>query len=233
MQKKRYAIVGVSNRALSMFMDPILKDYADCSELVAMLDKDQARLTRYNQSRGLAIPEYLPEQFDRMIAETKPDVVIVACHDGLHHHYIIGALKHDLDVVSEKPLTIDAEKCAAIARAEAAGKGKVRVTFNYRYGPQSTKIKELIAAGKIGHIDSVDLNWYLDTYHGGSDPLLRDELFRGPDLTAPVARQADLNDGIEAVLTGVAIHRSITEGQSIKLEEMREKVFGDLESVNV
>jgi len=166
--KKRYAVVGMSNRGIHLFVNEMLDTYKDYAELVAMLDKDRGRMKRYNDSRNLDIPVYMPDEFDEMIKQTRPDVVIVTCHDAMHHHYIIKTLEHNLDVISEKPLTTDEEKCAAIVAAEAASKGKVTITFNYRYAPYATKIRELIKAGKVGRIVSVDLNWYIDTYHGSS-----------------------------------------------------------------
>ena len=168
MARKRYVVVGVSNRAIYLFMDSIRETYKDHAELVGMLDKARSRMDWYNEQRKTDLPCFLPDQFGQMIEQTKPDVVIVACQDGMHHHYIIESLKRDLDVIVEKPLTIDQEKCAALAQAEAKSKGKVIVTFNYRYSPAATKIRELIADGKIGKVVSMDLNWYLDTYHGSS-----------------------------------------------------------------
>ena len=111
---------------------------------------------------------YAPDDFDRMVRETRPDVIVVTCHDAMHHHYVIQALKHDLDVIVEKPLTTDEAKCVAIVKAQARSRGRVRVTFNYRYTAATTKIRELIAAGRIGRVVSVDLNWTLDTWHGSS-----------------------------------------------------------------
>jgi len=61
-----------------------------------------------------------------------------------------------------------AEDCRRILEAEAASRGKVIVTFNYRYNPIHARIKEMILEGKLGRIVSVDLNWYIDTYHGAS-----------------------------------------------------------------
>ena len=40
------------------------------------------------------------------------------------------------------------------------------MTFNYRYSPHRAKIWELLRAGEIGDITSVDFHWYLDTSHG-------------------------------------------------------------------
>ncbi len=167
-KRKRYAVVGISNRAKGMYMNPIRDTYRNVAEIVALVDKDRTRMAAYNEAYKTDFPCYTGEEFDRMAAERKPDAVIVACQDGMHHHYIIQALKHDLDVISEKPLTIDEEKCAALVKAQKASKGKVTLTFNYRYAPSATRIRELIETGRIGKVVSVDLNWYLDTYHGSS-----------------------------------------------------------------
>ncbi|SFE34371.1 Oxidoreductase family, NAD-binding Rossmann fold [Paenibacillus algorifonticola] len=103
-----------------------------------------------------------------MVAETKPDVIIVAGRDDTHAQYLIAALKHDLDAITEKPMVTTGEDSRRVIEAEKASKGSVIVTFNYRYAPIHTKIKEIVQEGKLGRITSIDLNWYLDTYHGSS-----------------------------------------------------------------
>ena len=40
------------------------------------------------------------------------------------------------------------------------------MTFNYRYSPPRTQIKELLDAGVIGEVLSVDFHWLLNTHHG-------------------------------------------------------------------
>jgi len=166
--KKRYAIVGASHRTMKMFMGPLLETYRDVGELVALVDVDIERIARLNAVFQADVPAYHADDFDRMVAERTPDVVIVACMDAAHHTYIIRALEHDLDVISEKPLTTDEVKCRVILAAEKKSRGRVTVTFNYRYSPKATRIRELLAHGVVGRVVNVDLNWHLDTYHGAS-----------------------------------------------------------------
>lgn len=103
-----------------------------------------------------------------MIKETKPDCIIVVSRDNTHIDYILKALEHDVDVITEKPMVTTANDAAKVMEAEKISKGKVTVAFNYRYSPYHRKIKELVLEGKIGRVTSVDLNWYIDTYHGAS-----------------------------------------------------------------
>src|SRR5690625_7808523 len=92
----------------------------------------------------------MAHEFDDMIATEKPDIVIVTSVDRTHHTYIVRALELGCDVITEKPMTIDAEKTQEIIDAIDRTGNEVRVTFNYRYAPHNTKIREIIRDGVIG-----------------------------------------------------------------------------------
>ena len=168
--KKRYAVCGVSWRAIHTWIPPICRQFADRSEVVGLLDIDPLRfeVCRREVPETAGVPTFMPEEFEKMIAETRPDAVIVACRDCFHVDYILGALKHDLEVIAEKPMTTNMEDAIRVYEAERNSKGKVICTFNYRYTPQHRMIKELVLAGKVGRITHVDLNWYIDIRHGSS-----------------------------------------------------------------
>ena len=167
--KKRYAIVGTGGRA-AMYVEAVVDTYADYAELVGLCDLSQVRMDYYNRElaqRGFApIPTYAAADFDRMLAEAKPDVVIVTTMDSTHHEYIIRAMEAGCDVICEKPMTIDAEKARAILDAIERTGRELRVTFNYRYAALSTKVRELLMQGLIGRTFHVNFQWLLDTYHG-------------------------------------------------------------------
>ena len=138
MNKKRYAVCGVSARAINMWIKPIYEIFSDVAEFVGMLDLDPLRfeICRKAFPQAKDVPAYKPEEFDKMIAETKPDCVFVVCTDRYHVEYILKALEKDLDVVTEKPMTTNAEDALRVCEAEKKSKGKVVCTFNYRYEPQ-------------------------------------------------------------------------------------------------
>ena len=70
------------------------------------------------------------------------------------------------DVICEKPMTTDAGKARAIFDAIESTGRSLRVTFNYRYAPANSKLRQLLAAGTIGRPLHVDFSWLLDTSHG-------------------------------------------------------------------
>ena len=169
-RRKRLAIVGCGGRA-KMFVDAIAGTYAGHHELVALCDVSQVRMAWHNARLAEeydlpAVPTYMADEFARMIRETQAETVIVTSMDSTHHHYIVAAMELGCDVICEKPMTIDAEKTHAIFDAIERTGRTLRVTFNYRYAPISTKVRELLMSGVVGRPLHVNFQWVLDTFHG-------------------------------------------------------------------
>ncbi|KAI0474100.1 NAD-binding Rossmann fold oxidoreductase family protein [Xylariaceae sp. FL0804] len=168
--RKRYALVGTGARAI-FYYTAIATTYAATSRLVGFCDTNRTRM-RYANARlealgHGAVPAFAAADFDRMVAETAPDEVIVTSIDRTHDVYIVRALELGCGVVTEKPMTIDAPRCARILAAAAVpGRPRVRVAFNYRYAPHNTAVAALLRAGAIGTVTSVHFEWLLDTRHG-------------------------------------------------------------------
>ena len=165
----RYAIIGCGARH-RLFRNALTGDYAAAHQLVALCDANPLRLAlsvAEARAAGGAPQGYGAAEFAQMVAETRPDCVIICTPDHLHAPYILKALAAGCDVICEKPLTMDAEQIARIARAQHDSGRRVRVAFNYRYAPARVQIRRLLAGGAIGRITSVDFRWHLDRAHGG------------------------------------------------------------------
>ncbi len=170
MAKKRYAVCGVSGRAIGMYIKPMLERFSHCAELVALLDIDPLRFKVCKEQAPASkdVPEYLNTEFDKMIAEQKPDAILVVSMDCTHVEYIVRGLEKGLDVICEKPMTTNTADALRVLEAEKKSTGKVICTFNYRYAPIHRKLREMVLEGKIGRVTHVDLNWYIDIHHGAS-----------------------------------------------------------------
>jgi predicted dehydrogenase len=161
---KKYAFAGASGRGTTMYAEPLSKDFKDVAEIVGAFDINIKRCEVMRRKTALSFPIF--DDFDRMIKETSPDVVIVTTVDRYHHEYIIRSLKAGCDVITEKPMTIDEDKCNAIMEAEQQTGKKVIVTFNVRFSPFATRLKQLMMEGSVGKVLSVHFEWMLDTRHG-------------------------------------------------------------------
>ena len=167
-ERKRYAIVGVGSRS-RMYTKAIAQTYRKHGELVGVCDTNAARIALCNHSLPAGhseLPAFAPGEFGKMIAQTHPDVVVVTSIDVTHSDYIVAAMRAGCDVITEKPLTIDQARCTAILETVRDTGRELTVTFNYRYAPPRSHVKELLAGGAIGDILSLDFHWMLDTRHG-------------------------------------------------------------------
>ncbi|MCP2635943.1 Gfo/Idh/MocA family oxidoreductase [Microbacterium sp. HD4P20] len=169
MSHRRYALIGAGHRA-QMYVDALIGPYADDAELVAICEPNPVRAQYYVDritAAGHDAPAvYAPADLERMISAERVDRTIVCARDDLHAELIVRSLDAGADVVVEKPLTIDAPSAAAIEDAIARTGREVVITFNYRYSPRNSALRQVIQDGTIGQVTSIDFSWMLDTKHG-------------------------------------------------------------------
>jgi len=169
-KKKKYVLIGTGGRC-RCFIEGIYGPHKDKSELLALCDMSQTRLDFTNQMiknelGGKLLPTYLHTDFEKMLDKHKPDCVIVTTVDRTHHEYMITAMRKGYDVLTEKPMTVDAEKVQALLDVQKETGKSIRVAFNYRYAPCHSQIKELILDGVVGEVTSIHFEWLLNTVHG-------------------------------------------------------------------
>ncbi|TWD79984.1 oxidoreductase family protein [Kribbella amoyensis] len=166
---QRYAVAGTGSRARD-YVRALLRDHADVADLVALLDPNPGRLAYHDRLAGEfgrpGLPQYDVAGLERMIQEQSVDRVLVASPDHTHADVVARILRAGADVIVEKPLTIDPAGTRRIVEAMTDSGRSVVVTFNYRYSPRNSALRELIADGAVGQVTSVEFQWVLDTRHG-------------------------------------------------------------------
>ncbi|MEZ3180939.1 Gfo/Idh/MocA family oxidoreductase [Streptomyces pimonensis] len=164
---RRYAIIGLGHRA-QLYVDALLGEWSDTGTLVAFCDTNGTRMAYYNQLlRTTGRPEapcHTPDGLDTVLAVA--DAVIVTTVDAAHADYVCAALDAGVDVIVEKPMATTADDCARIAAAAERSGARLIVTFNYRYSPRNTAVREVLASGRVGEVTVVHFEWMLDTVHG-------------------------------------------------------------------
>ncbi|WNZ07828.1 Gfo/Idh/MocA family oxidoreductase [Streptomyces sp. 11x1] len=171
LQPRRAAVVGLGARA-RMFTEALTGRFAERIELVGLCDPNAHRMAVHNawiaaDHPGRApVPAYAAGEFEEMLRRERVDLVVVCGVDRTHDHYIVRALEAGCDVVTEKPMTTDAERARRVLDACRRTGREVRVAFNYRYNPLHCAVRELLASGEIGEVGSVHFEWLLDLRHG-------------------------------------------------------------------
>lgn len=159
----RYGIVGLGHRA-QMYVDALGGEWRDTGRIVAFCDPNRTRMAYHKDRLGVPVRFYRPDEFPAMLDTV--DAVIVTSVDATHADYVVAALDAGRNVIVEKPLTIDEDGCARIAAAAANSDARLVVTFNYRYSPRNSTVREVLASGRIGRVTAVHFEWFLDTIHG-------------------------------------------------------------------
>lgn len=165
---RRYAVYGTGSRA-GMYIDAMLGPHADVAVPVAWCDSNDVRMAHYDErarAHGLRPRHARPDELAGMLDEQRVDALIVCSPDHTHSGAVATALRAGVDVICEKPLTIDAAGLAQIQSALDATPANLTVTFNYRYSPRNSALRQVIADGRIGRVTSVHFEWLLDTVHG-------------------------------------------------------------------
>ncbi len=119
------------------------------SELVAVASRDLAR------GRAWAWKREVPHAFgsyDEMLASNVIDAVYIPLPNSLHQEWSIRALQQHKHVLCEKPLASNAAQAGEMIRVATASGVKLMEGFMYRFHPEWTRVRQLIADGAIGEV---------------------------------------------------------------------------------
>ena len=165
--ERRVAIVGTGSRA-QLFNRGLAK--RDQYTVAALCDPSPTRMAYHNrlltEAGKNAATLWSPDTFADMLSKEHITDVVVTTIDSLHDHYIVAAVEAGCRVVTEKPMTVNAEKCRRILDVTARTGNPLTVAFNYRYNPVHEQVWRLLREQVVGEILSVHFEWLLDVRHG-------------------------------------------------------------------
>jgi predicted dehydrogenase len=138
-------------------------------------DLHVAALTKLpEQYRIVAVCDTLPERraeaaerldccayadFAELLADTEVELAVVATFSHLHAPMSIEALRAGKHVMVEKPFATSlADADRMIAAAQETGR-VLTCHQNTRYAPDTLKVQELLASGKLGRIVEIRIAW--------------------------------------------------------------------------
>lgn len=90
-----------------------------------------------------------------VLADPEVDVVSICAPNMLHREIGVAAARAGKPFWIEKPVGRDASETAAVAAAARAAGVATSIGYNYRHVPAVERVRELIAAGRLGRITNV------------------------------------------------------------------------------
>ena len=104
----------------------------------------------------LVPPEHVATDWRQLAQRPKfADAVVIATPDALHMEPAVAFAQRGYDILLEKPLAPDPESCQRIVEAALASKIIFAVSHVLRYSNYTQQLKDLLSAGTIGEIVSI------------------------------------------------------------------------------
>lgn len=144
-------------------------------EVVAGADLIPGKAEKFFADRKVEAKAFT--DYKEMIATVPMDAVSVCTYNRAHAECTIYALKHGLNVLLEKPMTVTLEEAIEIRKAEKESGKIVSVGFQPRFDDNMQMIKKVVQSGVLGKV------YYVQTGGGRrhgipvgwSDTFIRDE----------------------------------------------------------
>src|SRR2546428_6081014 len=114
---------------------------------VAIASRDLAR------AREIAAKFQIPRahgSYEALLADPDVDAVYNPLPNTLHPEWTIRAARAGKHVLCEKPLAIDARQAQTMVDAGRAAGVLLQEAFMYRFHPQITELRRLVASGAVG-----------------------------------------------------------------------------------
>ena len=163
--KIKFAVIGCGSVG-SKHID-LIKKNKNC-ELVSIIDISKKKLDYYK------LKKILKFQSIRKFLNSSPtiDVAIIATPNGLHASQALDCLKNGMNVVIEKPMSLNSKDAKKIIEMEKQSKKKVFVVMQNRFSPPSVWLKKIISNRIIGKIYFIKLDcfWNRDARYYKNHP---------------------------------------------------------------
>mgnify|MGYP003625069781 CR=1 FL=1 len=144
-------------------------------ELVAVCDIEKHKADAMGEKYGARV--YYDIETMLEAEKDKLDLVSICSPNGLHASHSISSLNAGFNVLCEKPMAISVHDCGEMIKTAEANNKRLFAIKQNRFNPPVSKIKELVDAGKLGKISSVQLScfwnrnpdYYKDSWKGSKD----------------------------------------------------------------
>lgn len=142
----RVAVIGLGNAGTTLHL-PALAGLPGI-ETVAALDIDAER--RAAAAATFGVPVF--DDFDTMMAQARPDVVMIGTPPGSHAEYCLRSFAAGANVICEKPFVASlAEADQVLAAARAAGR-RVALNHEFREMPIFRAVRDAVDGGSTGEL---------------------------------------------------------------------------------
>ncbi|MDP4284981.1 MAG: Gfo/Idh/MocA family oxidoreductase [Bacteroidota bacterium] len=146
-------LIGAGHRG-NIYADYAIQNPGEL-KIVGVADPNLERQNRVKIKYKLN-PDYCFNDWEEVFSKEKfADAIIIATSDNLHAKPCIAALDAGYDILLEKPIAPTEEECRLILDKASSTNRIVGVCHVLRYSPYFRQLKEVLDAGLIGKVISI------------------------------------------------------------------------------
>ena len=191
MSRRRYAVVGAGSRS-QMYVDAIAGEYADHAELVAICEPNPVRAALVGAARDRRGRS--PRRRRGTPTASKSSSAPSASTASSSPPATTCTRRSSSARSMPAPTSSSRSRSRSMPRAPPPSKtrcertgGDVLLTFNYRYSPRNSALRQVIQDGLIGEVTSIDFS--VDARHQARRGLLPPVAPREEELRRPARPQ--------------------------------------------
>ncbi|MTI18077.1 Gfo/Idh/MocA family oxidoreductase [Rhodobacteraceae bacterium RKSG542] len=161
----KVCIVGVGARIAAVSKE--LKQAKPDFTFAAYVDPAPAAIHLVEEINGAPLTSY--DDLAIMLAEEKPDVLLIGSPNFLHLEHLKAARESDTPkIFCEKPVVISEEETFQLLdlMQKHNGHERVMVGLVLRYSPLYVALREAQANGQLGEVVSIEASEHIGPYHG-------------------------------------------------------------------
>lgn len=148
------ALIGLGNRGKDAYLPELLK-YSGRVRVTAIAEPVDEKRIEAAKLLGLA-PEQCFKTGEELLAGPRlADAAVIATMDRQHVPQAVPALQKGYDLLLEKPVSPSLEECGLLARVARKTGRRVVVCHVLRYTAFYKKVKELLDAGAVGDVVTI------------------------------------------------------------------------------
>jgi predicted dehydrogenase len=169
MSEQGFGLIGTGfmGRAHAIALGSVARVFGDITapRCVLLADADPGRVAASARELGF---ERGTSDWRELLDDPNVNVVDICTPNHLHAELAMAVIKAGKHVYCEKPLALDVDEAARLARAAAAAGVVHAVGLNYTTNPMMAVARDMIAAGEIGDVTAFS-GRYLEDYMSSAD----------------------------------------------------------------
>ena len=152
----RWGVLSTADIARRKWIPGVRRSPKQRGEVVAIASRDGETATRVAEE--LAIPR-AHASYEDLLADPEIDAVYIPLPNHLHLEWTLAAARAGKHVLCEKPIALTSDEAQRMVDAAAEAGVLLMEAFMYRVHPSWVAVRELLAAGRIGRLQTVQ-SWF-------------------------------------------------------------------------